>query len=99
MVWRETGIMDERLRFIALWLEGEETMTELCEPFGISRKTGYKWLGRYRKFGPAGLVRSAAGAAAPWPGDGGGAGGADRGGEGGAAVVGSQEDHGSAEDG
>ena len=55
MVWRETGIMDERLRFIALWVEGEETMTDLCVSFGISRKTGYKWLGRYRKYGAEGL--------------------------------------------
>jgi putative transposase len=55
MVWRETGIMDERLGFIDQWLRHEKTMTELCEWFGISRKTGYKWLGRYRQFGPAGL--------------------------------------------
>ena len=55
MVWRETGIMDERLSFIDQWLQDEKTMTELCERFGISRKTGYKWLGRYRQFGPAGL--------------------------------------------
>ena len=55
MVWRETGIMDERLRFVASWLEDEETMTDLCVSFGISRKTGYKWLGRYRKFGAEGL--------------------------------------------
>ena len=55
MVWRETGIMDERLRFVVGCLTGEETMTQLCATFGISRKTGYKWLERYRKFGPAGL--------------------------------------------
>ena len=55
MVWRETGVMDERLGFIDAWLQHEKTMTELCERFGISRKTGYKWLGRYRQFGPAGL--------------------------------------------
>src|SRR6188768_1916837 len=55
MVRRETGIMDERLRFIASWLEDDETMTDLCVSFGISRKTGYKWLGRYRKFGAEGL--------------------------------------------
>lgn len=55
MVWRETGIMDERLRFVLGCLENDETMTELCERFGISRKTGYKWLGRYRALGPAGL--------------------------------------------
>jgi transposase InsO family protein len=47
--------MDERLRFIAACLEGEETMTALCAGFGVSRKTGYKWLGRYRELGPEGL--------------------------------------------
>lgn len=56
MVWRETGIMDERLKFVGDCLEGEETMTALCAAYGISRKTGYKWLGRYRSLGPAGLV-------------------------------------------
>ena len=55
MVWRETGLMDERLRFVAECLSGEETMTQLCAAFAISRKTGYKWLGRYREFGPEGL--------------------------------------------
>jgi putative transposase len=55
MGWRETGIMDARLRFIAACLEGEETMTALCAAFEVSRKTGYKWLGRYREFGPEGL--------------------------------------------
>jgi putative transposase len=55
MVWRETGIMDERLRFVGECLEDDRTMTELCEAFGISRKTGYKWLGRYRAVGPEGL--------------------------------------------
>ncbi|TIU56357.1 MAG: helix-turn-helix domain-containing protein, partial [Mesorhizobium sp.] len=48
MVWRETGIMDERLRFVVDCLADEETMSELCAAYGISRKTGYKWLGRYR---------------------------------------------------
>lgn len=56
MSWQETGIMDERLRFIAACIEGEETMTRLCAVYGISRKTGYKWLGRYREHGPTGLV-------------------------------------------
>ena len=55
MVWRETGIMDERLLFVAACLEGEETMTALCAAFEVSRKTGYKWLGRYRELGPEGL--------------------------------------------
>ena len=55
MVWQETFIMDERLKFIGACLEEEETMTALCCRFGISRKTGYKWLGRYRARGVEGL--------------------------------------------
>ncbi|SDK39989.1 Helix-turn-helix domain-containing protein, partial [Mesorhizobium muleiense] len=55
MVWRETDIMDERLRFVVECLAGDETMTQLCADFGVSRKIGYKWLGRYREFGPEGL--------------------------------------------
>jgi transposase InsO family protein len=47
--------MDHRLRFVSGCLAGEETMTELCEAAGISRKTGYKWLGRYEAEGVAGL--------------------------------------------
>jgi putative transposase len=55
MVWRETGIMDERIRFVADRLADEKTMSELCAAYGISRKTGYKWLRRYRDLGPKGL--------------------------------------------
>jgi putative transposase len=44
--------MDERLRFVARLLEGEK-MTALCAEFGISRKTGYKLLDRYRDCGVA----------------------------------------------
>jgi transposase InsO family protein len=39
--------MNERVRFVAAMLEGEETFGELCERFGISRKQGYKWKERY----------------------------------------------------
>ncbi|PDT16063.1 integrase [Rhizobium sp. J15] len=56
MVWRETGIMEERLKFVAACLSGEETMAGLCALYGISRKTGYKWLGRFQARGPAGLA-------------------------------------------
>jgi len=56
MVWRETGTMDERVRFVAACLEAEETISALCASYGISRKTGYKWLGRYREQGATGLV-------------------------------------------
>lgn len=56
MGWRETGIVDERMKFVAEVLRDEETMTALCLASGISRKTGYKWLGRYAAFGPPGLI-------------------------------------------
>ncbi|RYG80117.1 MAG: helix-turn-helix domain-containing protein, partial [Alphaproteobacteria bacterium] len=50
MPWRETSVMDERLRFVARLLEGEG-MSEVCRSFGISRKTGYKIFNRYKEDG------------------------------------------------
>jgi len=47
--------MDERLRFVARLLEGEP-MAHVCREFGISRKTGYKLLQRYREDGPVALA-------------------------------------------
>lgn len=47
--------MEERLRFVARLLEGEP-MTEVCRAFGISRKTGYKLLERYRQEGAVALA-------------------------------------------
>jgi transposase InsO family protein len=50
MPWKECSVMDERLRFVARLLEGEQ-MSLLCREFGISRKTGYKIFVRYREHG------------------------------------------------
>jgi len=50
MPWRASSVMDERLRFVARLLEGEQ-MSHLCREFGISRKTGYKIFDRYREHG------------------------------------------------
>ena len=55
MPWREVCPMDEKMRFVAAVLSGEHQVTELCASFGISRKTGYKWLERYAQHGPEGL--------------------------------------------
>jgi transposase InsO family protein len=54
MPWKECSVMDERLSFVARLLEGE-AMTDVCREFGISRKTGYKILGRYKEEGSAAL--------------------------------------------
>jgi len=56
MAWRVESVMDQRLCFIAACLRADEPMSSLCVRFEISRKTGYKWLSRYRDFGAAGLV-------------------------------------------
>lgn len=50
MPWKESSVMEERLRFVARLLEGEG-MSDVCRDFGISRKTGYKILKRYRAEG------------------------------------------------
>jgi transposase InsO family protein len=47
--------MDQRTQFIADHLRDTLSITELCELYGISRKTGYKWIDRYLRQGPAGL--------------------------------------------
>ena len=60
MPWKETCQMDERTQFIAPVLADEDAMTALCREYGISRKTGYKWLGRYRREGRRGLAGSLA---------------------------------------
>lgn len=50
MPWRETSVMNARLRFVARLLEGE-SMSDVCRSFGISRKTGYKIFNRYKDEG------------------------------------------------
>jgi putative transposase len=55
MPWKETRVADDRMRFIVEYDFEEESMAELCRRFGISRKTGYKWLGRWQVEGPGGL--------------------------------------------
>jgi transposase InsO family protein len=48
--------VDKRMRFVTAAEAGQETMTALCRRFGLSRKTGYKWLTRYRLEGIDGLI-------------------------------------------
>src|SRR5256885_7717371 len=50
MPWKECSAVEERLRFVARLLEGEQ-MSEMCREFGISRKTGYKIYQRYKEHG------------------------------------------------
>ncbi len=50
MPWKASSVMEERLRFVALVLDGE-SMSDVCRAFGISRKTGYKLFNRYKELG------------------------------------------------
>ncbi len=50
MPWRECNKMDERLKFVARFLEGE-SISGLCRDFGISRVTGHKIIDRYKESG------------------------------------------------
>jgi len=56
MPWKETRVVDERMRFIvAVQEDPRGNFARLCRRFGISRAKGYKWLERYRTGGPEGL--------------------------------------------
>ncbi|MDL2260556.1 helix-turn-helix domain-containing protein, partial [Deltaproteobacteria bacterium OttesenSCG-928-K17] len=47
--------MDQKLSFIKACVDGSQSLSSLCRDYGISRKTGYKWLNRYNEIGLAGL--------------------------------------------
>ena len=55
MPWKVTDVVDERTRFVLEYDSGSFTMAELCRIYGIARKTGYLWVGRYEGEGLAGL--------------------------------------------
>lgn len=54
MPWKVNNPMNERMNFIVRHQCGEK-MTDLCREFGISRKTGYKFLNRFKTYGVIGL--------------------------------------------
>lgn len=67
MPWVESSTMEAKMKFIAAVLEGEESMTELCERFEVSRTAGYQLLRRYEREGAAALEpRSRAPHRVPW---------------------------------
>jgi transposase InsO family protein len=46
MPWEVVSIMDQKVQFISLAKARVKPVKTLCEDFGISRQTGYKWLNR-----------------------------------------------------
>ena len=56
MPWGVVSLMSLRQEFVRLVERKAVSFTQLCQRYGISRKTGYKWLGRYGQQGAQGLA-------------------------------------------
>jgi hypothetical protein len=46
MPWKERTVFEQRKEFVMLANHEGSNISQLCERYGISRKTCYKWLGR-----------------------------------------------------
>ena len=55
MPWKEVTVMDEKCRFIQAYQTVKLSFSALCASFGITTKTGYKYLKRYKQHGLSGL--------------------------------------------
>ena len=55
MPWKEQTTVSLRLEFVKQALMKDIHISQICHEYGISRKTGYKWLRRYLEEGPEGL--------------------------------------------
>jgi len=51
MPWKETDVAGERIEFVVRVLSESGNFSALCREFGVSRKTGYKWLRRFEEVG------------------------------------------------
>lgn len=51
MPWKESGVLEQKVRFVLDYQKGVWTMTELCKRDGISRETGYEILRRFQQGG------------------------------------------------
>ncbi len=55
MPWKEMDAMSLRAEFVVLAEQGGSNIRALCRRFGISPRTAYKWLKRYKQGGEEGL--------------------------------------------
>lgn len=56
MPWQDQSVISLRHEFVVFASQEGANIRELCRRYGISPKTGYKWLGRFRAEGVAGLA-------------------------------------------
>jgi putative transposase len=55
MPWKTRSLWEARQRFVQAALRGLKSVAQLCLELDISRKSGFKWLRRFRDFGGPGL--------------------------------------------
>ena len=55
MPWKTISKVEQRFELVRLWRAGVVCKSELCRRFRIARTTAYKWIGRYRQWGLAGM--------------------------------------------
>jgi transposase-like protein len=56
MAWKTMDVQEQRVRFVVAASREEESLTALCQEFGISRPTGMSWKRCYQQAGLAGIV-------------------------------------------
>src|SRR5262245_42707970 len=56
MPWGAVSLMSLRQEFVRMSEKKAVSFAEMCQRYGISRKTGYKWRGRCRNQAAGGLI-------------------------------------------
>jgi transposase InsO family protein len=56
MPWKSFDLMSLRLEFVTLALAEKANVRELCRRFGLTARTGYKWIRRFQSGGPSALA-------------------------------------------
>ena len=56
MPWLETAVRDQRVQFVMTARRPGANVSAVCRAFGISRKTGYKWLAREAAAGSVAIL-------------------------------------------
>lgn len=55
MPWKVSSVVKQRVQFVTEWESQDWNLAELCRDYGITRRTGYKWLACYEMSGWEGL--------------------------------------------
>lgn len=51
MSWKVRDVLSQRIEFVIRAIQRKESVSQLCQEYGISRQTGHLWLRRYRQNG------------------------------------------------